>query len=185
MATHKSKVLAYLPKPTHERLIQFQHEHGLSMSQAVTLVVEDYFGLRQEGLEGSINARLTRLEDVVDKLSKLQDKRQSKSKHNSDTKLLDASLPEADRLPVNPTSNASDTFPPTKKQKSQEQQPVTQNAPSRRGWNIYLYHPRGTVEHIGGPFLDEEQAQIEMNSQMEFGLFPGSKGYQWECRKDF
>jgi len=42
----------------------------------------------------------------------------------------------------------------------------------------------GTVEHIAGPFSDEEQAKSEMNSQMDFGLFPEFKGYQWECRED-
>jgi len=185
MATNKPKVLAYISKPAHERLVQFQHEHGLSMSQAVTLVVEDYFGLRQAGLEDSVNARLTRLEDVVAKLSDLPDKLPSKSKHNLDNKSLDASLSEADSLPVQPTSSASVTFVPARKQSSQAQQQVTQSTPSRRGWNVYLHHPRGTVEHIGGPFADEEQANSEMNSQIAFGLFPASKGYKWECRKDF
>lgn len=155
------------------------------MSQAVTLVVEDYSGLRQAGLEDSVNARLTRLEDVVTKLSDLPDKLPNKAKYNSASTLLDASLSEADSLPVNQTSSASVTFLPARKQNSQTQQQVIKSAPSRRGWNVYLHHPRGTVEHIGGPFSDEEQAKSEMNSQMAFGLFPGSKGYKWECTKDF
>jgi len=58
--TNKSKVLAYLPKQTYERLVLFQRDHGLSLSQAVTLVIEDYFGLRTEPLE-SVSDRLTRL----------------------------------------------------------------------------------------------------------------------------
>lgn len=185
MATNKPKVLAYLPMLAHERLVQFQHEHGLSMSQAVTLVVEDYFGLRQEALEDSVHARLTRLEDVVAKLSDLPDQLSSKPQYNLDSKLLDTSGSEADSLPVNPAPSASATFVPARKQTSQAQQQVTQSIPSRRGWNLYLHHPRGTVEHIAGPFADEEQANSEMNSQMSFGLFPASKGYKWECRKDF
>jgi len=185
MATHKSKVMAYLPKLAHERLVQFQHEHGLSMSQAITLVVEDYFGLHQEALEGSVNARLTRLEDVVAKLSDLSSKSLSKSRSNSSSTLHDASPIQADGLLINPASSASVAFLPAKKQNSQVQQHVTQSIPSRRGWNVYLHHPRGTVEHIGGPFSNEEQAKSEMASQMSFGLFPSSKGYQWECRKDF
>jgi len=61
-------------------------------------------------------------------------------------------------------------------------QQINQKA-SRSEWNVYLHHPRGTVEHIAGPFSDEEQAKSEMNSQMDFGLFPEFKGYQWECEK--
>jgi len=62
---------------------------------------------------------------------------------------------------------------------SQGKQQINQKA-SRSEWNVYLHHPRGTVEHIAGPFSDEEQAKSEMNSQMDFGLFPEFKGYQWE-----
>lgn len=51
-------------------------------------------------------------------------------------------------------------------------------------WNVYLHHPRGTVERIGGPFADEAEARKEMSFQMSFGLFPESKGYQWECKAE-
>jgi len=42
--TNKSKVLAYLPKQTYERLVLFQRDHGLSLSQAVTLVMKTTLG---------------------------------------------------------------------------------------------------------------------------------------------
>lgn len=198
MATNKSKVLAYLPKQTYERLVLFQRERGLSMSQAVTLVVEDYFGLRTEPLRDSVSDRLTRLEDAVANLSDLLINSPSKSKkpndspsesinkctNDSSSKLLDDSPVRANSLPVQPTSSATLAFLPDEKQNSRRLQQVNQKAPSRSEWNVYLHHPRGTVEHIAGPFCDEEQAKSEINSQMDFGLFPEFKGYQWECRED-
>lgn len=199
MATNKSKVLAYLPKQTYERLVLFQRERGLSLSQAVTLVIEDYFGLRTEPLGDSVSDRLTRLEDAVANLSDLESKLLSHSKSDTDSpsesinksknaeniNLLDDSLVRSDSLPVQPTSSVTKAFLPDGKQNSRRLQQVNQKAPSKSGWNVYLHHPRGTVEHIAGPFCDEEQAKSEMNSQMEFGLFPEFRGYQWECREDY
>lgn len=52
----------------------------------------------------------------------------------------------------------------------------------RNEWNVYLHHPRGTVERVAGPFSDEEQAKGEIDTQMSFGLFSEAKGYQWEYR---
>jgi len=51
-------------------------------------------------------------------------------------------------------------------------------------WNVYLLHPRGTVERIAGPFPTELEAEAERDSQMSFGLFPKSKGYRFECREE-
>lgn len=51
-------------------------------------------------------------------------------------------------------------------------------------WNVYLHHPRGTVELIEGPFADQEQAKSQIILAASFGLFPESKGYRWECRAE-
>jgi hypothetical protein len=67
---------------------------------------------------------------------------------------------------------------------SQVRQQTDQSTLSGTEWNVYLHHPHGTVEHIVGPFPDEEQAKSEMDSQKCFGLFPESKGYCWECREE-
>jgi hypothetical protein len=195
--TNKSKVLAYLPKQTYERLVLFQRDHGLSLSQAVTLVIEDYFGLRTEPLGESVSDRLTRLEEAVANLTELSTNSPSKSKGHTDSpnesinksktdsnsQLLDDSLVRVDSLSVQPTSSATIAFLPAREPHSQGKQQINQKA-SRSEWNVYLHHPRGTVEHIAGPFSDEEQAKSEMNSRMDFGLFPEFKGYQWECRED-
>jgi len=36
-------------KPAHKRLVQFQHEQGLSMSQAVALLLETILGYAKKG----------------------------------------------------------------------------------------------------------------------------------------
>ena len=189
MATNKSKVLAYLPKQTYERLALFQRDRGVSLSQAVALVIEDYFGLSPEPLQESVSDRLTRLEDAIAKLTDLPsnsshtdspDEPINQSKNNLDINLLNNSPVRGD-MPVQATSNATIASIPATPHSLAKQQVL---APSRGEWNVYLHHPRGTVEHIAGPFSDEEQAKSETTIQMNFGLFPESKGYQWECRKD-
>lgn len=177
MATNKPKVLAYLPKQTYERLVLFQRERGLSLSQAVALVIEDYFGLGTEPLGESVSDRLTRLENAVANLSDVPINSLDNSQNALHSNLLYDSPGITDSLPVQPTPGATNV-PPGKQQ-------VNQLALSSSEWNVYLHHPRGTVEQIAGPFSDEEQAKSAMNTQMEFGLFPEFKGYKWECREDF
>jgi hypothetical protein len=168
------------------------------LSQAVTLVIEDYFGLRTEPVGESVSDRLTKLEEAVTNLTDLPMNSLGKSKSHTDSpnesinqsqndlnsKLDHDSLERADSLPVQPTSGATLAFLPAGAPHSLGKQQVNQKSPSTSEWNVYLHHPRGTVEHIAGPFSDEEQAKSEMNTQMDFGLFPEFKGYQWECRED-
>lgn len=170
--------MAYLPKQTYERLVLFQRERGLSLSQAVALVIEDYFGLSIEPLGESVNERLTRLENAIANLNDLPINSLDKSKTSASSKLIDDSPVRTDSSPVQPTPSAIISFPSTKQQ-------INQLAISSSEWNVYLHHPRGTVEQIAGPFSGEEQAKSAMITQMEFGLFPEFKGYRWECREDF
>lgn len=193
MTTNKSKVLAYLPRQTYERLVLFQRDRGVSLSQAVALVIEDYFGLSPEPLEQSVSDRLTRLEEAIANLTDLPSNSKghtdsphesiNRSKSNLEINLLNDSLLRADSLPVQPISNATIVVPATAPHSIAKQQ-VNQKSRSRREWNVYLHHPRGTVERVAGPFSDEEQAKSEINTQMNFGLFPEFKGYQWECREE-
>jgi len=55
---------------------------------------------------------------------------------------------------------------------------------ARTEWNVYLRHPRGTIERIAGPFPTELEAEAARDSQMSFGLFPEAKGYWFECREE-
>lgn len=66
----------------------------------------------------------------------------------------------------------------------QGNQQVDKSQPTATEWNVYLHHPRGTVELIEGPFADQEQAKSQIISAASFGLFPESKGYKWECRAE-
>lgn len=51
MATDKLSVLTYLHKAVYERLAQFKQEHGIrSLSQAVEIVLIDYFGVAVPGI---------------------------------------------------------------------------------------------------------------------------------------
>ena len=163
------------------------------MLQAVTLVIEDYFGLRTEPLGDSVGDRLSRLEDAVANLTNLLSHSKdytdsanesiTQSKIGSYSNLLNDSPVRADSLTIQPTSSST-LVPLARAPHSLGKQQINQKGTSRREWNVYLHHPRGTVEHIAGPFCDQEQAKSEMNSQMDFGLFPESKGYQLELRED-
>jgi hypothetical protein len=51
MATNKPQVLAYLHTVVYERLAEFKQEHGIrSLSQAVEIVLSDYFGVAVPGI---------------------------------------------------------------------------------------------------------------------------------------
>lgn len=60
MPTENPKVSGYVPPVVFDRLMQFKSERGLSVSQAITVALEEYFGLakvdhtaqRLEELEG-------------------------------------------------------------------------------------------------------------------------------------
>ena len=44
MPTENPKVSGYIPQVVYDHLMQFKSERGLSVSQAVTAILEEYFG---------------------------------------------------------------------------------------------------------------------------------------------
>ena len=48
MSTDKPKVAAYVPQPLKDKLVEFQKERNISESQAVTVILAEYFGLQTE-----------------------------------------------------------------------------------------------------------------------------------------
>ena len=61
MPTENPKVSGYIPQVVFDKLIQFKAERGLSVSQAVTAILEEYFGL------GKVDHTAQRLEEVEGK----------------------------------------------------------------------------------------------------------------------
>ncbi len=45
MPTENPKVSGYIPQAVFDQLMQFKSDRGLSVSQAVTAILEEYFGL--------------------------------------------------------------------------------------------------------------------------------------------
>ena len=62
MPTENPKVSSYVPQAIYDRLLAFKSERGLSVSQAVTAILEEYFGL------GKVDDTTQRLEVVEGKL---------------------------------------------------------------------------------------------------------------------
>lgn len=87
----------------------------------------------------------------------------------------DKELPSLDPIASKPEAIATTAL--------QGNQQVDKSQPTAT-WNVYLHHPRGTIELIEGPFSDQEQAKSQIISAASFGLFPESKGYKWECRAE-
>ena len=61
MPTENPKVSGYIPQSVYDQLIKFKAERGLSVSQAVTTILEEYFGL------GKVDNTTPRLEEVEGK----------------------------------------------------------------------------------------------------------------------
>ena len=61
MPTENPKVSGYIPQPVYDQLMQFKAERSLSVSQAVTTILEEYFGL------GKVDDTTQRLEVVEGK----------------------------------------------------------------------------------------------------------------------
>ena len=61
MPTENPKVSGYIPQAVFDQLMQFKSERGLSVSQAVTAILEEYFGL------GKVDHTTQRLEEVEGK----------------------------------------------------------------------------------------------------------------------
>lgn len=69
MPTDNPKVSGYVPKAVYDRLIQFKDERGVSISQAVTVVLAEYFGVDhfvdQVSLGGVTLAQIDKLEQKL------------------------------------------------------------------------------------------------------------------------
>lgn len=100
MATNNPKVSAYVPEPLKERLTQFRESRGLSESQAVTIILAEYFqmpevlGRPSEGLTpgGVTLARMEALEQELASFAKSVEQRFQE---------LGTSIKEFSELPVN------------------------------------------------------------------------------------
>lgn len=73
MPTDNPKVSGYVPQNVYDRLIQFKDEQGVSISQAVTIVIAEYFGIETQidvsaSVGGVTLARLEALENQVSQL---------------------------------------------------------------------------------------------------------------------
>ena len=73
MPTDNPKVSGYVPQAIYDRLIQFKDEQGVSISQAITIVLAEYFGIETEidapvPVGGVTLARLEALEKQVSQL---------------------------------------------------------------------------------------------------------------------
>lgn len=76
MPTDKPKVSAYVPQLIKDRLKRFTEENGVSESQAVTVILAEYFGIEQE-LSDGLNVggvTLSRMEALEEKLQQLEAK---------------------------------------------------------------------------------------------------------------
>ena len=73
MPTDNPKVSGYVPQAVYDRLIQFKDEQGVSVSQAVTIVLAEYFGIETE-IDSPVavgGVTLARLEALEEKFSQL------------------------------------------------------------------------------------------------------------------
>ena len=61
MPTENPKVSGYIPQVVYDQLMQFKSERGLSVSQAVTAILEEHFGL------GKVDHTAQRLEELEGK----------------------------------------------------------------------------------------------------------------------
>ena len=61
MPTENPKVSAYVPQSIYDRLLEFKAERGLSVSQSVIAILEEFFQL------GKVDHTTQRLEEVEGK----------------------------------------------------------------------------------------------------------------------
>lgn len=76
MTTDKPKLSAYVPQPIKERVKQFAKEREMSESQAVAVILAEYFGIEQE-LSDRVSVggvTLARMQEMEEKLKEIQDK---------------------------------------------------------------------------------------------------------------
>jgi hypothetical protein len=75
MPTENPKISAYVPQVVYDRFKQFQEERKLSMSQAATELIVQYFGinLKEESTAQSTSSLHDRIAQIEYELGKLQD----------------------------------------------------------------------------------------------------------------
>lgn len=78
MATNHPKVSGYVPQAVYNRLIEFKDQHGLtSVSQAVTVVLEQFFGIGRFELPGSDSGNDGRITELEQQVVRLQEQVQT------------------------------------------------------------------------------------------------------------
>lgn len=73
MPTNNPKISGYVPQPVYDRLIQFKDREGVSVSQAVTIILAEYFGIEQtlEAQSTVGGVTLARMESLESELGSL------------------------------------------------------------------------------------------------------------------
>lgn len=116
MPTENPKVSAYVPQAIKDRLIQFREERNISESQAVTIILAEYFemtevlgrfsgeagGVTLAGMEAIESKLASFVEQVESRLTALENTTQNKSEllvePSTETKLQDQDVSE---IPLN------------------------------------------------------------------------------------
>lgn len=124
------KVSAYIPKQLNERLKLFKKEQSLSVSQAVTTILSNYFGLDQQVNQfnlGDINSeRLQELEQRVTMLSQSVDQR-LRNMEEEFTKLRSSLVVDQSKLITEISSPTSELLSELQKEQ-QDRETVLPNA---------------------------------------------------------
>lgn len=68
MATKNPKISAYVPPVIYKKLKQFQNKEEITMSQAIVVILSEYFALKQEEKEAGVLERLKRVESEIAKM---------------------------------------------------------------------------------------------------------------------
>ncbi len=110
MPTDNPKVSGYVPQPIYDRLIEFQKERKISISQAVTVVLAEYFGVNhqvdQASLGGVTLAQIHSLEQTLSNFIESVDQRFQQLEAVVKSIKLPSSLPvDQSELPIQSTSS--------------------------------------------------------------------------------
>lgn len=155
MPTDNPKVSGYVPQAIYDCLIKFKDEKGISISQAVTVVLAEYFGIKTEvdapvAVGGVTLARLEALEKQVAQLLSHQEM----SAHD-----LPSGLPRKTRIELaKHLGLAPNTISGSKNSRTSSDFLEWSRAkdPDGRGWtflkeeNLYEQEPRSTRDLQGG-----------------------------------
>ena len=172
MPTDNPKVSGYVPQAVYNRLIQFKDEQGISISQAVTIVLAEYFGVETEidmpTFVGGVT--LARVNDLEEKVAQLQKAFQLSEASELSNKLSDEPLTNTQSEPLKKTQKElashlgihnSTLCAHTKKKSSEELIAYTRPKDSAGlGWfylpeeRLYQQEPESFGELQGGLLLE-------------------------------